>query len=664
MTERQMEILQELNAHRGDQNGFCTLQELSRKLNVSQRTISADLQEIRSWLQSLDGRALLESKRGTGIRLLTDPPTWEKICRYSGIAEEKNHAEVSTDCRIIRSILLKKRVRCSDIQEHYFLSKNQLKTSLTNVECFFGSIGIPMQIRPGSGIHIYCDAAQWRDAFWHLFLNMESELSQTADLSGIELSQKVLSLLIPGLDAGKIGQILTRLEENFYIYLTSESRKKITVYAAMAVVGYPKKPEYQENTIAKQKHLLNDHMECQMAEYLTDALGGAYGKRLSSEQTQFTVLFELAEWLPQYELFLDVKVDPALQGLAQRLVSWFSSCMNTDCSNDLRLYQALLFYLRPMLHHLEYELSIPINYENEIIRRHTFIYMICLSQKQQLEELIGSELQGREIVGLTQIFGNAWLRVEHSVKATLVCDQNYASVQSIRDQIERMIPDILIENVLTSAQKKKIAAHSGELMILCGVREQLPDTQYAVSVHMFLQKADITKLQRACEKLRRGDVEGLSAGNAKAAKTVRLFDRRIILTDDTARTKDEVLERLCDLLVENGNVTDAFFPAVIGREMQETTEIGNGFAMPHGSTATVKHSAVAVALLKKAVLWGENSYVDKIFLIAVDIQDPLYTTKIQDFYHALSLMTNNPEQCMHLTDIHSPSELEIFLNNL
>ena len=662
MTERQMEILRELNACRGKQDGFCTLHSLSEKLNVSQRTVSADLAAIKSWLQGFAGQAQLESKRGTGIRILTNDQTWDRICRFGGISESADLPEISVNYRIVRRILMKKRVRCSDIQEQFFLSKHQLKAALTNVEFFLGSIGIPMQIRPGSGIHIYCDRFQWRAAFWRLYLGMEAELQEERGSSD-DTTQRLVSLLLPGLDIGSICQVLSRLEETFHIYFTSDSRKKLILYAAMAVTGYPKHLEAPGPDPGKQSEYIGNRVERQMADYLTDGLSVSYRKNLDGERGCFTRQLELAEWIPKYEQSGN-DADPALQKLASQLITWFSGCMHTDCSGDVRLKQALLFYLRPMVHHLEYRQSMPVPFGHEIIRRHTFLYMMCLSQTQKLEELIGCGMQSNELIGLTQIFGNAWLRVVHTVRSVLVCDLNYAACQGVREQIERLVPDILIESVMPSAQRNRLTAYKGDLIILCGVDEKRPYPGTTIRVGVFPQKADVVRLQRACEKVRRGDAESSYALGQPQSQAPRLFDRRIILTDCTVKTKDEILEKLCGLLTQAGYVTAGFFSTVISREMQETTEIGNGFAMPHGSAAAVKRSAVAVALLSRSVLWSENTYVDKIFLIAADINDNAYTMALHDFYHALSLLTDNTEQCMRLMDIHEPGELEIFLNNL
>ena len=52
-----------------------------------------------------------------------------------------------------------------------------------------------------------------------------------------------------------------------------------------------------------------------------------------------------------------------------------------------------------------------------------------------------------------------------------------------------------------------------------------------------------------------------------------------------AASKDEVLEKVVDLMYEKGNITDKaeYLQAVRAREEEGTTGVGEGIAIPHGS---------------------------------------------------------------------------------
>lgn len=72
-----------------------------------------------------------------------------------------------------------------------------------------------------------------------------------------------------------------------------------------------------------------------------------------------------------------------------------------------------------------------------------------------------------------------------------------------------------------------------------------------------------------------------------------------------AANKHEALHALADLLEQSGNVTSAevFLADVEAREREGQTGIGSHIAVPHGRSASVRSSCIAVARLKHSIPW-------------------------------------------------------------
>jgi nitrogen PTS system EIIA component len=72
-----------------------------------------------------------------------------------------------------------------------------------------------------------------------------------------------------------------------------------------------------------------------------------------------------------------------------------------------------------------------------------------------------------------------------------------------------------------------------------------------------------------------------------------------ILAPLEAKTKNEAIGALVDLLARNGEVTDAkaVLDAVLERETTRTTGIGNGLAIPHGKCNGTKQLVMAIGKL-------------------------------------------------------------------
>ncbi|AVO78273.1 MULTISPECIES: PTS sugar transporter subunit IIA [Klebsiella] len=93
----------------------------------------------------------------------------------------------------------------------------------------------------------------------------------------------------------------------------------------------------------------------------------------------------------------------------------------------------------------------------------------------------------------------------------------------------------------------------------------------------------------------------------------------------TARTKEEVIEELADLLVQDGAVTNKqdFIRDVWLREELGSTGFENHIAIPHGKSSGVSRTALAIGRTQHAIPWEtmDGSDVRCIILFAVCLVD-------------------------------------------
>ncbi|MBS7576711.1 MULTISPECIES: fructose PTS transporter subunit IIA [unclassified Enterococcus] len=104
----------------------------------------------------------------------------------------------------------------------------------------------------------------------------------------------------------------------------------------------------------------------------------------------------------------------------------------------------------------------------------------------------------------------------------------------------------------------------------------------------------------------------------------KIDDKNILMNLDV-KTKNEVIERLSEILVINGFISDIeqFKKDVFDRESHMTTGIGNAIAIPHGKSSSVIESTVIVAKLKQPIEWAalDKQPVNLVFLLAIKEAD-------------------------------------------
>ena len=76
-----------------------------------------------------------------------------------------------------------------------------------------------------------------------------------------------------------------------------------------------------------------------------------------------------------------------------------------------------------------------------------------------------------------------------------------------------------------------------------------------------------------------------------------------------AANKEEAIRQIAGALVSAGNVADGYVNGMLAREQQTSTFLGNGIAIPHGTTDTrdqVLKTGVQVYQFPQGVTWGEG----------------------------------------------------------
>ena len=99
-----------------------------------------------------------------------------------------------------------------------------------------------------------------------------------------------------------------------------------------------------------------------------------------------------------------------------------------------------------------------------------------------------------------------------------------------------------------------------------------------------------------------------------------LLNKKVMLLDLQATTKEAAIDEMINSLVDNGVVTDfdVFKSGIMAREAQTSTGLGDGIAMPHSKNAAVKEATVLFAKSNKGVYYEslDGQPTDRCFMIA------------------------------------------------
>ena len=106
-------------------------------------------------------------------------------------------------------------------------------------------------------------------------------------------------------------------------------------------------------------------------------------------------------------------------------------------------------------------------------------------------------------------------------------------------------------------------------------------------------------------------------------------------------------------------MTDGFLDSVLEREKSTSTDIGKGFAIPHGLSEYVNHSAAVFASLKRPIVWSDDGEtVDTVFLLAFDLsEDAEVKDEIIGFYKSIVTFMENDSECERLKKLSDNKDI-------
>ena len=89
-----------------------------------------------------------------------------------------------------------------------------------------------------------------------------------------------------------------------------------------------------------------------------------------------------------------------------------------------------------------------------------------------------------------------------------------------------------------------------------------------------------------------------------------LLLRENIRVNCEAKSKEEVIRIVGQMLVDSGYVDQPYVDAMLEREETVSTFMGNGLALPHGveeAKKAIKASGIAVATFPEGIDWGGDT---------------------------------------------------------
>ena len=590
---------------------YITAKDISTRFQISLKIVRNRMKDLRAELKYFG--ADIVSKPRYGYQLVIEEPLlYSKIFQIqeSDIPENSEARE-----KFILSYLINHDdyIKVDDLEELLYITRNRISASLKKVEFLANRYYLRLERKPNYGIAIKGNEFDKRRLICDYFMNTNELKKSFYENQDIELKE-IANLVIPLLQEYELHLSETAFE-NFIEYLLIQ-RERIKQHFMIGDNG--------ENLLSigiKEIAFCNDlvqHLENEF--HLTYPLYEQNyillhiaGKRnvgnVNNNESNFVIKEEIDR-------------------LVMEMINAIYQEFQIDMRSNFDIRMGLNQHLVPFDIRMRYDIPFANPMLEDIKQNYSFAYRIALFIRPLLEKVYQKLIPEDEIGYFALIFQLAIEQKKSSQKRNIliICSTGKSSSRLLMYRYKHEFKDYIDHIYVCDSFEMNTFDYNLVDYVFTTIPINIEIPKPIVKINNFLENDDIQRIKKILEH------------NEDEIIKKYYCPERLIL-DLEASSKEEALEKLCQIVVEKEGVNSLFLQSVLEREDIESTDFGNYIAIPHPKDVFLKETFVYVAVLKEPILWSRN-IVQLIILTAIgeDIDD-----SIQKFYELTSQFSLNIE---------------------
>ena len=581
-----------------DSKSWITGKEISRLMNVSDRTIRSDIDTINRYYD----KPLIESNLRSGYRINQEvlvtlpielntviPQTPEERCIY-----------------IIQELMFEKsEINLLDLQDQVFISGYSIDNDIKRIKKMLEPYDDIKLVRSRNYIHLEGSEQSKRQLYKEL-------LSQETQGNFLNLNR--LSSMFQDFDLLKVKKELEDVLDHYNYHVREMSMPMLMIHVGIAV---ERMLRYNYIETSRSVPELEEHKEYLIAKEFFKRLS----KRIRIEVVDDEVKLLAMQLMGKKSVTLSndlvnsYKKDLNVDTLVDEIIENIHNNFDIDFSKDTDLKNGLAVHLQGLIERRNKNINIS---ENEL----GFLALHLGAAYERYNT--NSKYRAVMIYPIDQALSDFCVKkIENlfSERMDIVACVSFfeeKSIQSIK-------PDI----ILTTLQLK----HNLEIP--------------TIQISLFLNNEDESKIFQALnildkKRFRKEFEESL----------VKLIEKKNFYYDLDLQTPQEVITYMCDRLEEAGYCNEDFKNSVLQREKMAATSFVYSFAVPHSLNVASICPSISVAFLKKPIQWGDFE-VKMVMLLATNEEQ---SNILKMFFSWLSNMINDANHFAALLETKSYEE--------
>lgn len=579
-------------------DSFITSEEVASFFKVSSRTIRKWCKEVNNSLAGNGGG--IEVKPRLGIRLVIENE--EVFTAFlKQISNVDNNVPNSQEERVqylLEYLLVSEEyVRLDDLSEQLYVSKSSLSNDLKIVKERLKEYNLILETKARYGMKVSGNEFDLRLCITN---NTSERLMEQAGYKTSGNSKNEIEA---------ISKVLNDIFNKNQFKISDIAYQNLITHIFVSVKRLQNNDEIvlgTEELSALQQDYRNEY---QLAKQISLGITEIFQQELPEVEVGYIAIHLASKKIIDLQhvrnenLVITNEINQIVKKMLQTIYDFFK----VDFRDDLELRMALASHLVPLKVRISYDLNLKNPLLKEIKTRFTLAYTIAVQACDILKEQFHKEIGEDEIGYFALHFNLALERKKRKIdlkNILIVCSSGKGTAELLVYRFKIEFGNYL-NKVDTSElyQLKKIDFKQYDYVIST-VPIPIPIPIPILEVKYFLEDEDIQAIKSLFHK-------------EQINSLMKYYDERLFFVDVDFRTKEEVLKFMVDEISRVKKVPKSFYSSVMKREKQAVTEFGNLVAIPHPNRALSQETFVAVAILKKPIIW-EKRKVQFVYLMSIE----------------------------------------------
>lgn len=606
--------------------------DIEQKIGKSRKTVNKYLNHIGSVVNQYNVQ--LVRKRAVGISFEGDVNHLRRAL-WEGVLRDNQYNVSQLRASILSELLeLNNPVTVQDLSDKYFVSRATISKRIKELRLALQKENIELS-SDTSGISIH---ASEKDKRLIISKMLEKYWGGTGKYEvGIQVNNG-LSVTVPKELKGMfdkdtfdgVESILNEFQKLSDISLNDYEYQSLVVHLVIAIKRIEKGEMLTDDRFIRRQR----YMEA--TDQLVGLLERYFNIKIPIEEKRYINIHVLAasksnnknQLLTNQELDGEKDVDNLIGSFLRINMMDYDDVLITN----------LTLHLIPALHRIALGLRIENPYTSEVKQNFAHAYNEAVDLGMAIKKEFNVHVNDDELAYIALHIEAFLERYNKKLTAVIVCSTGLGTAKLLEQRVNKYFSDRLIINRVMSISELQNTDVSEDL-IISTVRIEFNGKKVIV-VPPFLDSQSRNNIQMT--------LENLIEYRPKESSFMSLIHENLIMVDDEVINKEESINKISELVVENGYGKQGISKAAVAREELGSTQI-DFIAIPHAPIEFVNKPCIAIYINSKGVDWSDGK-INIIFFLAMNNEIKDEVDAIYSYFNNLLEDKQLLQRIIHLTD--------------